>query len=49
MDIFHEVVAPDELLDYKGVHFKYKLQTSDFVTDYGVVASKFEIENGNLT
>ena len=34
-DAFKEVLAPDELLDYKGVHFKMGMSVSRFTNLYG--------------
>ena len=42
LDIFKEVLAPDEFLDYKGVYFKYGMKTSDYVNDYGVITTKHD-------
>lgn len=39
-DAYQEVLAPDELMEYKGVHFKFAMNASRFTNLYGRIKVK---------
>ena len=49
VEIFDEVFAPDDLLNYKGIHFRKNQNITQFTDNYGIIRDHYEVEESKKT